>query len=140
MKKTEKQILIFGGTTEGRMAAERLLAEGVLCTVCVATEYGSEVMEPHPLLTVHVGRMDRMEMVDMMGGEVYACVIDATHPHRRDAPACAEGDGGDPGCLPEDPAAIPAGGKRFIGGGSFRAEQAERAARRKLCCVLFMER
>ena len=95
MKKTEKQILIFGGTTEGRMAAERLLAEGVLCTVCVATEYGSEVMEPHPLLTVHVGRMDRMEMVDMMGGEVYAC---------------------------------------------FRAEQAERAARRKLCCVLFMER
>ena len=81
MKKTEKQILIFGGTTEGRMAAERLLAEGVLCTVCVATEYGSEVMEPHPLLTVHVGRMNRVEMVDMMGGEVYACVIDATHPH-----------------------------------------------------------
>ncbi len=81
MKKTEKQILIFGGTTEGRMAAERLLAEGVLCTVCVATEYGSEVMEPHPLLTVHVGRMNRAEMVDMMGGEVYACVIDATHPH-----------------------------------------------------------
>ena len=63
------------------MAAERLLAEGVLCTVCVATEYGSEVMEPHPLLTVHVGRMNRAEMVDMMGGEVYACVIDATHPH-----------------------------------------------------------
>lgn len=81
MKSESGKILIFGGTTEGRTVAERLLAEGVPCTVCVATQYGEEVLQPHPLMTVHTGRMDRIGMTQMMLEEHFSCAIDATHPH-----------------------------------------------------------
>ena len=75
------KILIFGGTTEGRTAAERLLEAGVPCTVSVATHYGEEVLSPHPLMTVHMGRLDRSRMAEMMRAELFSCVIDATHPY-----------------------------------------------------------
>ena len=81
MRKTGKKVLIFGGTTEGRLAAERLLAEEIPCTVCVATQYGEEVMKSHPLLSVHVGRLDRSAMAQQMREGPFCCVIDATHPH-----------------------------------------------------------
>ena len=81
MKSVSGKILIFGGTTEGRTAAERLLAEGVPCTVCVATQYGEEVLQSHPLMTVHIGRLDRVGMAQMMVESGFSCVIDATHPH-----------------------------------------------------------
>ena len=73
--------MIFGGTTEGRTAAERLLEAGVPCTVSVATHYGEEVLSPHPLMTVHMGRLDRSRMAEMMRAELFSCVIDATHPY-----------------------------------------------------------
>lgn len=73
--------MIFGGTTEGRTVAERLLDEGLPCTVCVATQYGEEVLQPHPLMTVHTGRLDRVGMTQMMLEGCFSCVIDATHPH-----------------------------------------------------------
>ena len=81
MKAESGKILIFGGTTEGRTVAERLLAEGLPCTVCVATQYGEEVLHPHPLMNVHTGRMDRVGMTQMMLEGHFSCVIDATHPH-----------------------------------------------------------
>lgn len=81
MRKDRGKILIFGGTTEGRTAAERLLSEGLPCTVSVATPYGAEVMSAHPLLTIHTGRLDRSGMVQLMRDQGFACVIDATHPH-----------------------------------------------------------
>lgn len=81
MKTENGSILIFGGTTEGRTAAEKLLAAGVPCTVSVATRYGEEVLTPHPLMTVHTGRLDRSRMAQMMREGSFSCVIDATHPH-----------------------------------------------------------
>ena len=81
MKTENGSILIFGGTTEGRTAAEELLAAGVPCAVSVATRYGEEVLTPHPLMTVHKGRLDRSRMAQMMRGGPFSCVIDATHPH-----------------------------------------------------------
>ena len=81
MKTENRSILIFGGTTEGRTAAEELLAAGVPCTVSVATRYGEEVLTPHPLMTVHTGRLDRSRMAQMMREGPFSCVIDATHPH-----------------------------------------------------------
>ena len=76
-----KKILLFGGTTEGRIAAEKILNAGVCCTVCVATEYGAQVMDPHPLLTLHTGRLDRAGMIQMIREDDFACAVDATHPH-----------------------------------------------------------
>ena len=81
MRAESGQILIFGGTTEGRRAAELLLERGVPCTVSVATQYGEEVLAPHPLMTVHTGRLDGVGMARMMREEHYLCVIDATHPY-----------------------------------------------------------
>ena len=83
MRAESGQILIFGGTTEGRKAAELLLKEGVPCTVSVATQYGGEVLQPHPRMTVHIGRLDRVGMARMMREGHYRCVIDATHPYAR---------------------------------------------------------
>ena len=80
MRAKSGRVLIFGGTTEGRTAAECLLREGVPCTVSVATSYGEEVLRPHPLMRVRTGRLDRAQMAQMMREGKYACVIDATHP------------------------------------------------------------
>ena len=83
MRAESGRVLIFGGTTEGRIAAERLLHEGVPCTVSVATHYGEEVLAPHPLMRVRTGRLDRAKMAQLMREEQYVCVIDATHPHAK---------------------------------------------------------
>ena len=81
MGKMYRKVLIFGGTTEGRAVAERLLAEGVPCTVSVATRYGAEILRTDPRLEIHTGRMDSGEMEQFMRGEDFCCVIDATHPY-----------------------------------------------------------
>ena len=50
-----QEVLIFSGTSEGRKLAEQLLENQIAATVCVATDYGQEVMEQeieNPLLEV----------------------------------------------------------------------------------------
>lgn len=75
-----KQVLIFGGTTEGRKLAEALCLAEIPCTVCVATEYGEEVLKKAPGMTVHTGRMDRDEISCFLAAGDYCAVVDATHP------------------------------------------------------------
>lgn len=74
------QILLFSGTTEGRTLAEALEASRVFTKVCVATEYGREVMNPGKYITLHTGRLDCEEMLKMMESEAFCGVVDATHP------------------------------------------------------------
>lgn len=76
-----KQILIFAGTTEGRVLAERLCSLQMPCTVCVATQYGGQVMGERPGLTVRTGRMGPEEMRRFIWEGDYAAVVDATHPY-----------------------------------------------------------
>lgn len=80
-----KNIVIFSGTTEGRTLAESFAAAGIPVTVCVATEYGEEVMRPDPLVTVHTGRMDRGEMESFLRDNLTDLVFDATHPYATEA-------------------------------------------------------
>lgn len=75
------EVLVFGGTAEGRILAEWLADEGYAPTVCVATEYGAVLMTPRPGLTVHTGRMERGEMAVLMQEKPFTCVVDATHPY-----------------------------------------------------------
>lgn len=75
-----KRILIFSGTTEGRTLAEGLAASQIPCKVCVATEYGREVMEEGGCVSLHTGRLSREEMAEMMCEEEFLAVVDATHP------------------------------------------------------------
>lgn len=78
------EVLLYAGTTEGRELAQRLSEAGVTCDVCVATEYGSEVMPKLPGIQVLVGRLDVDGMRALaLGG--YHAVVDATHPYATEA-------------------------------------------------------
>lgn len=75
-----RNILIFGGTTEGRTLAERLCEDGFVCTVCVATEYGEMVMDELPGLKIKIGRLDTEQMRALLEKEEFLVAVDATHP------------------------------------------------------------
>lgn len=86
---TDRKVLIFAGTTEGRKLAEVLAENGVACVVCVATEYGAQVMreaESHMAarygewIDLRQGRLDADEMRALMQDEAFPVVVDATHP------------------------------------------------------------
>ncbi len=75
-------LLIFAGTTEGRELAEFLARRGVGCHICVATEYGAQILERELLgHQVHQGRMDAGEMEQLIREEKIRLVVDATHPY-----------------------------------------------------------
>ena len=79
-----KEILVFAGTTEGRQLSEILAASRIMHTVCVATEYGEMIFAPHPLRTVHCGRMDQAEIETFIQSGNFGAVVDATHPYAKE--------------------------------------------------------
>lgn len=78
---TLNRVLIFAGTTEGRTLSEYLSENRIEHTVCVATEYGEEVLSASPYMTIHQGRMGVSEMEKLMQTGSFAAVVDATHPY-----------------------------------------------------------
>lgn len=72
-------VLIFGGTTEGRILSEALRDRGDEVTVCVATDYGREEQEQVTGVTVLTGRKGPEEMRALL--PQYDRCIDATHPY-----------------------------------------------------------
>ena len=76
----QEKIVVFSGTTEGREYSQRLSADGVSHLVCVATDYGKEVMVPSPYADIRVGRMDVDGMKRFFEAEHITKVVDATHP------------------------------------------------------------
>lgn len=76
-----QEILVFSGTSEGRKLAEVLASCGICVTVCVATEYGQEVMEDSKKITVLVGRLNQQEIEALLQKKPWQVVIDATHPY-----------------------------------------------------------
>ncbi|MCM1303936.1 MAG: precorrin-6A reductase [Lachnospiraceae bacterium] len=80
MRGSMREILIFAGTTEGRVLSERLSEAEVPHTVCVATEYGEIVLGQHPLVKIHRGRMNQEEIEVFLKAGDFSAVVDATHP------------------------------------------------------------
>lgn len=81
------KILLFGGTTEGRLLTERLATLPLDVNVCVATEYGRETLPPLPTqFKVISKRMDCAAMTELMQAGV-TLVVDATHPYASEATA-----------------------------------------------------
>lgn len=76
------KIVIFAGTTEGRLFSEALAQAGVSHTLCVATDYGELLLKEHPLVSVHKGRMNEEEICAFIRGGAEK-VYDATHPYAR---------------------------------------------------------
>lgn len=77
------RIVIFGGTTEGRLLSRELADLGAEVTVCVATSYGREEQGGYPGTAVFSGRLDALEMRRVVAG-MDLCV-DATHPYAAEA-------------------------------------------------------
>ena len=72
-------IVIFGGTTEGRKLSAVVASRGVAVTVCVATDYGREEQGEIPGVTVLAGRRSEAEKLALLQGA--ALCVDATHPY-----------------------------------------------------------
>lgn len=75
------KILLFGGTTEGRLAAEIIAKEKIPFELCVATDYGAELMPAHLKPRTHVGRLDLAQMINFINKEHFTHVVDAAHPY-----------------------------------------------------------
>lgn len=75
-----KEIIIFGGTTEGRLLSERLSAMAINHTVCVATKYGEMLIKDNAYAFICDGRMDESQIRDFIEDDT-KIVIDATHPY-----------------------------------------------------------
>ena len=73
------RIVIFSGTTEGRLLSRLLAEKRAAVTVCVATEYGCEEQGEAPGVTVLTGRKTVEEMAELLQGSDLC--VDATHPY-----------------------------------------------------------
>lgn len=76
-----KQILIFAGTSEGRRLTQYLAERNMPLYVCVATEYGDEMIEKKYGTEIRTGRLTSQEMLELMQSNAFELVIDATHPY-----------------------------------------------------------
>mgnify|MGYP003105737641 CR=1 FL=1 len=75
------RILIFGGTTEGRLLAQYCHEQKKAVWVSVATGYGKMVLPESPYLFIHETPMDEGEMEQFISDKGIALVFDATHPY-----------------------------------------------------------
>lgn len=77
------KLLIFGGTTEGRLLAEYCKEKNIDCDVSVATDYGASLLPDE--IDRFCGRLDTLQMTELMKAGSYFAVVDATHPYAADA-------------------------------------------------------
>lgn len=75
------EVLLFGGTAEGRELALWLAERGWQVYLCVATDYGAQLIPQHSNIVLSARRLTEEEMETLMAGHPFACVVDATHPY-----------------------------------------------------------
>ena len=73
--------LIFAGTYEGRLLSEFINENGLNADVCVATEYGENLISQLKNINVLNGRLDQVQIENLIETNNYLSVIDATHPY-----------------------------------------------------------
>lgn len=78
---TQRRILIFGGTTEGRLLLEQLQDLGIEADLHVATAYGKELVAGGTQGFIESGRLDAEGMVRLFEKRVPKLLVDATHPY-----------------------------------------------------------
>lgn len=82
MKEARKKLLLFGGTSEEHFLIRKLADYPVAITLCVVSRYGRALLpQDSHKLNVCVGALDRKQMTELMAGEEFFCVVDATHPY-----------------------------------------------------------
>ena len=83
-------VLIFGGTTEGRVLAEAAARGGAHVVLSVATDYGEEVLEDiqdMEGIDIHKGHLDTDKMISLIDDVKPYVVFDATHPYAKEVTA-----------------------------------------------------
>lgn len=76
------EVLVFGGTVEGRLLVEWLDSLGACDAVtCAATEYGGELVGGHEHVTSLVGPLDADAKERLVAEHDFCCIVDATHPY-----------------------------------------------------------
>lgn len=81
------ELLIFGGTTEGRELAEFCCQKHIFSAVCVATEYGAELLPNSVYLRIITGRLDSSGMEMLISELQCKRIVDATHPYATEVTA-----------------------------------------------------
>lgn len=76
-------VIIFGGTTEGRRLAEFCGEHKIQTVVCVVSEYGEMLVPESPFVQVIRKALDKDEMEALFAAEKPSLVLDATHPYAR---------------------------------------------------------
>ena len=79
------RILIFGGTTEGRLLAEYCHQQEIEAYVSVVSGYGADLLPESEYLHVLSGRMAGEAMEGFMKRAAIRAVFDATHPYAAEA-------------------------------------------------------
>ncbi len=74
-------VILFAGTTEGRLLAMACKNKPLTLHVCVATDYGETLIEPAENVRVLAGRKDAAAMEALIAETGARLVIDATHPY-----------------------------------------------------------
>ena len=76
-------VIIFGGTTEGRRLAEFCGEHKIQTVVCVVSEYGEMLVPESPSVRVIRRALEKDEMEALFVAEKPSLVLDATHPYAR---------------------------------------------------------
>ncbi|MDR0508213.1 MAG: precorrin-6A reductase [Candidatus Methanoplasma sp.] len=74
------RVIVFAGTTEGRVVTEYLGNAGINVLACVATEFGRQFIKENEHIRVSSERLGE-EGIRRIMKEGCSCVIDATHPY-----------------------------------------------------------
>ena len=76
-------VIIFGGTTEGRRLAEFCGEHKIQTVVCVVSEYGEMLVPESTSVRVIRRALEKDEMEALFVAEKPSLVLDATHPYAR---------------------------------------------------------
>lgn len=91
----EAEVLIFGGTVEGRLLCDYVKSLKKRAVLYVATEYGESLIAEDACLKVLTGRLGKEEMKEQFCFYKPRLILDATHPYAKEvtkniAQACKE--------------------------------------------------
>ncbi len=75
------EIVVFGGTVEGRLLAQAAVKGKQKLHICVATEYGESLLPKEDPLVIYTGPMEEKEMEAFLKEISPAYCLDATHPY-----------------------------------------------------------
>lgn len=79
-KRQSPAVLIFAGTTEGRLLAEYASEKKIPCYVSTATEYGKSLLTGLAGIETISGKIDEEQICRFLSEKQIRLVVDATHP------------------------------------------------------------